>query len=94
MFPLVPYPTFQSTRKGPTTDKKKEDRLLVDNYDYSGVDFTDEHYSRIEAQNYINANIFGYENKQFYPIYVNTGSHEPIADIRWGETALCPYQKF
>ena len=59
---------------------KKEDKLLVDNYDYSGVDFPvkDKHYSRIEAQNNINVNIFGYDNKQFYPIYVTTGSHEEL----------------
>ena len=37
---------------------KKEDKLLVDNYDYSGVDFPvkDKHYSRIEAQNNIQSN--------------------------------------
>ena len=40
--------------------------------------FKDKHYSRIEAQNNINVNVFGYKNKQFYPVYVSTGSHEEL----------------
>ena len=34
--------------------------------------------SKIEAQNNIDINVFGYENKQFYPIYVSTGSYEEL----------------
>ena len=36
------------------------------------------HYSRIEAQNKVNINVFGYENKQFFPIYISTGGHEQL----------------
>lgn len=41
--------------------------------------------SGIEAQNNINVDVFGYENKQFCPSYGSTGSHEelnllPISD--------------
>ena len=36
------------------------------------------HYSRIEAQNKVNINFFGYENKHFFPIYISTGSHEEL----------------
>ena len=36
------------------------------------------HYSRIEAQNKVNINVFGYENKQFFPIYISTGDHEEL----------------
>ena len=56
---------------------KKSDRLLVDNYDYTGVEFpvSTKHYSRIEAHNKVNINVLGYENKQVFPIYISTGSH-------------------
>ena len=49
-------------------------------HDYIGVEFPvkTKHYSRIEAQNRVNINVFGYENKQFYPIYVSTGRHEEL----------------
>ena len=59
---------------------KKSDRLLVDNYDYTGVEFpvSSKHYSRSEAKNKVNINVFGYENKQFFPIYVSTGGYEEL----------------
>ena len=57
---------------------ENSDRLLVDNYDYTGVEFpvSTKHYSRIEAQNKVNNNVFGNENKQFFPIYISAGGHE------------------
>ena len=59
---------------------KKSDRLLVDNYDYTGVAFpvSTKHYSRIEAHNKVNINVFGYENKQVFTVYISTGSHEEL----------------
>ena len=59
---------------------KKSDRLLVDNYDHTGVEFpvSTKHYSRIEAHNKVNINVFGYENKQVFPFYISTGSHEEL----------------
>ena len=41
--------------------------------DYSGIEFpvTVKQYNKIEKQNEININVFGYENKQPYPIYVS-----------------------
>ena len=35
-------------------------------------------YNKIEGQNNININVFGYENKQFYPIYVSKQKNEDI----------------
>ena len=54
--------------------------LLVDNYDYTGVEFpvSTKHYSRIEAQSKVNVNVLGYENKHFFPIYISTGGHEEL----------------
>lgn len=58
----------------------KSDRLLVDNYDDTGVEFpvSTKHYSRNKAQNKVNINVFEYENKQFFPFYISTGSHEEL----------------
>ena len=52
---------------------KKSDKEYVKNLDYSGIEFpvTTKHYNKIEKQNNININVFGYENKQPYPIYVS-----------------------
>ena len=36
------------------------------------------HYSRIEAQNKVNINVFGNENKQFFPVYISAGGHEEL----------------
>ena len=40
---------------------------------YQGVDFPVrlKDYNKIEEQNNININVFGYENKQCHPIYVS-----------------------
>ena len=59
---------------------KKSDRLMVDKLDYTGVEFpvSSKHYSRIEAQNKVNVNLFGYENKQFFLVYISTGGHEEL----------------
>ena len=36
------------------------------------------HYRRIEAQNKVNINVFGNENKQFFPVYISAGGHEEL----------------
>ena len=38
-------------------------------------------YNKIEEQNNININVFGYENKQFYPIYVSRQKNEDILNL-------------
>ena len=52
---------------------KKTGRKLVDGLDYSCVDFpvSVKHYNRVEKQNRIRINVFGYENKQPFPNYVS-----------------------
>ena len=44
---------------------KKSDKEYVKNLDYSGIEFpaTTKQYNKIEKQNEININVFGYENK-------------------------------
>ena len=57
---------------------KKVDKQYSKNLDYSGIEFpvTTKQYNKIEKQNEININVFGYENKQPYPICVSKEKHE------------------
>lgn len=40
------------------------------NYEETGFQVAVKQYNKIEKQNNININVFGYENYQFYPIYI------------------------
>ncbi|XP_068728071.1 uncharacterized protein [Montipora capricornis] len=57
---------------------KKSDKQYVDNLNYQGIEFpvTTKQYNKIEKQNEININVFGYEDKQPYPIYVSKEKYE------------------
>ena len=52
---------------------KKVDKQYIENLNYSGIEFpvTTKQYNKIEKQNEININVFSYEDKQPYPIYVS-----------------------
>ena len=52
---------------------KKDDRQYIDKLDYSGIEFpiTIKQINKIEKKNNIRINVFGYEVKQPYPIYVS-----------------------
>ena len=52
---------------------KKSDKQHIQDLDYTGIEFpvTTKQYNKIEKQNEIRINVFGYENKQPYPIYVS-----------------------
>ena len=52
---------------------KKSDKRMVEQLNYQHTEFpvAVKYYNNIEKQNNININVFGYENKQFYPIYVS-----------------------
>ena len=52
---------------------KKSDKEFVEKLNYEGVEFpvSQKHYNKIEKQNAIRINVFGYEDKQTYPIYVS-----------------------
>lgn len=47
---------------------------MVNKLDYSGIEFpvTAKQYNTIEKQNNININVFGYEEKQFFPIHISS----------------------
>ena len=52
---------------------EKVDKKMVDQLNYDGIEFpvTIKQINKIEKQNEINISVFGYENKQPYPIYVS-----------------------
>ena len=62
---------------------KKIDRKMVKELNYQGVEFpvVVKHYGKIEEQNSININVFGYENEQFYPIYVSKQKNEKVLNL-------------
>ena len=62
---------------------KKADKQYVRKLDYSGVEFPVgvKHYNKIEKQNSININVFGYEDKQPYPIYVSKEKYEDHIEL-------------
>ena len=52
---------------------KKVDKEYIKELNYSNITFpvTVKQYNKIEKQNNININVFGYEDKQPYPIYIS-----------------------
>ena len=62
---------------------KRSDKEYINKLDYSGIEFpvTVKQYKKIEKQNEININVFGYENKQPYPIYVSKEKYEKHMEL-------------
>ena len=62
---------------------KKVDKQYIEKLDYSGIEFpvATKQYNKIEKQNNININVFGYENKQPYPIYVSKERNEDFFNL-------------
>ena len=56
---------------------------MVQELNHQGVEFpiATKHYGKIEAQNNINVNVFGYENEQSYPIYVSKQKNEKVINL-------------
>ena len=62
---------------------KKIDKEYINQLDYSEIEFpvTTKKYNKIEKQNEININVFGYENKQPYPIYISKEKYEKHIEL-------------
>ena len=62
---------------------KKVDKQYVEKLDYSGIEFpvNVKQFNKIEKQNSININVFGYEDKQPYPIYVSKEKYEDHMEL-------------
>ena len=52
---------------------KKSDKEYINTLDCSGIEFpvTTKHFNKIEKQNNLNITVFGYEEKQPYPIHIS-----------------------
>ena len=57
---------------------KKGDKQMINELNFDGIAFpvTQKQYNKIETQNSITINIFGYKNKQPYPIYISKETFE------------------
>ena len=64
---------------------KKVDKPYVKKLDYSGIEFpvSVKHYNKIEKQNSININVFGYENKSHIPSMFPKKSMKIIWNYFW-----------
>ena len=62
---------------------KKSDKEYVDKLDYSGIEFpvTIKQINKIEKRNNIRINVFSYEEKQPYPIYVSKEKFEDHIEL-------------
>ena len=62
---------------------KKSDKQYVSNLNYNDIEFpvSTKHYNKIEKQNEININVFGYEDKQKYPIYVSKEKYDNCMNL-------------
>ena len=61
----------------------KKDRDISKKLNYSGVDVTvsKKHYDKIEILNKININVFCYENKVVYPVYLSNQCFNDCLDL-------------
>ena len=57
---------------------KKEDKKMVNKLNYDGIDFplSQKHYNKVEKQNNIRINVFGYEKGQPFPIHISKETFE------------------
>lgn len=62
---------------------KNSDRKMAEKLNYNGVEFLViiKDYQRIEVQNNVNIYVFGYENKQFFPIYVSKQKNTEVLNL-------------
>ena len=52
---------------------KKEDKKMTNELNYDGIDFplSQKHYNKVEKQNSIRINVFGYEDGEPFPIHIS-----------------------
>ena len=62
---------------------KKTDKSFVKQLNYDDIEFpvSIKQYNKIETQNSININVFGYENKQPYPIYISKEQFDDVSNL-------------
>ena len=57
---------------------KKEDKKMINEMNYEGIEFpvSQKHYNKVEKQNSIRINVFGYEDGQPFPINISKETFE------------------
>ena len=57
---------------------KKEDKKMINELKYDGINFplSQKHYNKVEKQNSIRINVFGYEDGQPFPIHISKETFE------------------
>lgn len=62
---------------------KRVDKTFIEKLDYSGFEFPVKinQINKIENQNNINVNVFGYEEKQLSPVYISKDKNENILNL-------------
>ena len=62
---------------------KKVDKRLASNINYDGIEFPvkEKDFDKIEVQNNIFINVFGYENKLVFPIYISNKKYKDSMDL-------------
>ena len=57
---------------------KKEDKKMINELNYDGINFpvSQKHYNKVEKQNFIRINVFGYEDGQPFPINISKETFE------------------
>ena len=57
---------------------KKEDKKMINKMNYEGIEFpvSQKHYNKVEKQNSIRINVFGYEDGQPFPINISKETFE------------------
>ena len=73
---------FNPQEKDPQRIKKSNKRMVEDlNYQDTEFSVSAKDYTKTEEQNSINVNVFRYENKQFYPIFVSKRHNEKVLNL-------------
>ena len=62
---------------------KKTDREIGCNLDYDGIEFPvqEKDFNKIEIQNNICINVFGYEHKLVFPVYISDQTFKSLIDL-------------
>ena len=62
---------------------KKADKKIAEELDYDGIEFPvqEKDFNKIEVKNNICINVFGYENRLVFPIYVSDQKFEDSMDL-------------
>ena len=62
---------------------KKTDREIACNLNYDGIEFPvqEKDFNKIEIQNNICINVFGYENKLIFPVYISDQTFKSLIDL-------------